>query len=232
MTNTAGRCGTNKPGTGSSACTPTHAHWTQGGRSPACSVFAGIEDRSRDYVVDGEPVVTGLVAVGDSWACTNPSLGRGASIGLLHAVTLRDALREAGSSTDLPAVFAEATRLHVQPLFDKTVAFTNHRIAEIDADIAGERYQPDDQGWAMSNALYAAAHADPDAVARLPLVAGLLSTPEEVFATPGLAGRVLQLGANAPRYGRRSQPGRADRSAGNPHQGTGLTGSRPSMIKT
>ena len=45
-------------------------------------------------MVDGEPVVTGLAALGDAWACTNPSLGRGASIGLLHACALRDLLRE------------------------------------------------------------------------------------------------------------------------------------------
>jgi 2-polyprenyl-6-methoxyphenol hydroxylase-like FAD-dependent oxidoreductase len=43
-------------------------------------------------VVDGEPVITGLAALGDAWACTNPSLGRGASIGLLHACALRDLL--------------------------------------------------------------------------------------------------------------------------------------------
>src|SRR6185436_12603882 len=66
-------------------------------------VIAGIEDRHRRHVVDGEPVVTGLVAVGDAWACTNPSLGRGASLGLLHALTLRDAVREAGVTTDLAA---------------------------------------------------------------------------------------------------------------------------------
>jgi hypothetical protein len=32
-------------------------------------------DRLRSYVVDGAPVVTGMVSVGDAWACTNPSLG-------------------------------------------------------------------------------------------------------------------------------------------------------------
>lgn len=180
---------------------PEQAHWLRGTPITGVQTMAGIEDRFRDYVVGGEPVVTGLVAVGDSWACTNPSLGRGASIGMVHAVTLRDAIREAGVSTDLAAVFAEATRLHVQPLFDKTVALTNHRIAEIDADIAGQPYRTTDQGWAMSNALYAAAYADQDALRGYLSIAALLSTPEEVFAAPGFAGRVLQLSAGAPRYG-------------------------------
>jgi 2-polyprenyl-6-methoxyphenol hydroxylase-like FAD-dependent oxidoreductase len=43
------------------------------------------------------------VAAGDAWACTNPSIGRGASIGLLHALALRDLLRT--SATENPATF-------------------------------------------------------------------------------------------------------------------------------
>ena len=44
--------------------------------------MAKIEDRVRNYIVDGVPVVTGVIAVGDAWACTNPSVGRGATIEL------------------------------------------------------------------------------------------------------------------------------------------------------
>jgi flavin-dependent dehydrogenase len=43
--------------------------------------MAGILDRYRRFVVDGAPVVTGYAAVGDAWACTNPSAGRGISVG-------------------------------------------------------------------------------------------------------------------------------------------------------
>ena len=53
-----------------------------------------IEDRIRDFAPGGNPVATGVVAVADSWSCTNPSLGRGATIGLMHAVALRDLLRQ------------------------------------------------------------------------------------------------------------------------------------------
>ena len=35
-----------------------------------------------------------MLALADSWACTNPSLGRGASIGMLHVCALRDVIRE------------------------------------------------------------------------------------------------------------------------------------------
>ena len=55
---------------------PNVAHWGAAEPITGVQVIAGIEDRHRSHVVDGEPVVTGLAAVGDAWACTNPSLGR------------------------------------------------------------------------------------------------------------------------------------------------------------
>ena len=70
-------------------CYPATAGWIDAEPITGISVMAGIEDRQRQLVVDSVPVVTGLVAVGDAWACTNPSLGRGASIGALHACVLR-----------------------------------------------------------------------------------------------------------------------------------------------
>ena len=83
---------------------PLVAHWLDG--SPideGVRVIARLEDRYRGFVVDGMPVATGVVAVADSWACSNPANGRGASIGMLHALTLRDRLRLVG--LDAPAAF-------------------------------------------------------------------------------------------------------------------------------
>ena len=58
------------------------------------SVMAKIEERHRSFVLDGHPVAIGVVALADSWACTNPSVGRGISIGTIHAVGLRDLLHD------------------------------------------------------------------------------------------------------------------------------------------
>ena len=60
---------------------PLAAHWLDGEplEDRVVTVMAKIEDRHRSFTVDGAPVATGVVAVADSWACTNPSLGRGAS---------------------------------------------------------------------------------------------------------------------------------------------------------
>ena len=58
------------------------------------AVMAKIEDRHRSFVLEGRPVATGVVALADSWACTNPSVGRGISIGTIHAAGLRDVLHD------------------------------------------------------------------------------------------------------------------------------------------
>ena len=47
--------------------------------------MSGIVDRRRRAVVDGTPVATGILPVGDALCCTNPSLGRGITMGLMHA---------------------------------------------------------------------------------------------------------------------------------------------------
>lgn len=73
---------------------PLVAHWLDGEAITGIDVMAAVHDRHRTFWVDGAPVATGVMAVGDAWACTNPSVGRGASIGLLHAVALRDVLRD------------------------------------------------------------------------------------------------------------------------------------------
>ena len=50
---------------------PAAAHWIDAEPIEGISVMAGIEDRRRHFVVAGEPVVTGLVAGGEAWACNN-----------------------------------------------------------------------------------------------------------------------------------------------------------------
>ena len=76
------------------AC-PLVAHWIDAEPITEIDVMAKIEDRRRHYVLDGIPVATGVVPLGDAWAATNPSVGRGLTIGFLHAVALRDVLRSA-----------------------------------------------------------------------------------------------------------------------------------------
>jgi hypothetical protein len=177
---------------------PLAAHWLDGEPlDEGVAVMARIEDRIRDFVVDGEPVVTGLVAVGDSWACTNPSVGRGASIGLLHGQALRDLLRAA--PPDDPYGFAldwaTVTERVALPWYRETLALDRHRLAAIDAEIAGARYEPADEWWEWLGALSFAGFQDPEAFRAFMSVTGVLRSMEDVMADDGLLERVARAGA-------------------------------------
>ena len=177
---------------------PLVAHWLDGTPiEDGVQVMAHLEDRYRGFVADGRPVATGVVAVADSWACSNPANGRGASIGMLHAVTLRDQLREAG--LDDPAAFAEAfhtaTARTVEPWYRATLATDRYRLAEIESGVRGGTYDPQDSQYQLGKALGAAAGQDPDCLRAYLDIWLVLRTPEEVFARPGLRDKILQLGS-------------------------------------
>ncbi len=142
------------------------------------------------------------MAVGDAWACTNPSLGRGTSIGLLHARTLRDLLREVDPEEHekLARRFDELTAAVVEPLYRLTLWYDRHRLAEIDADIAGVPYQAADERWAIAKATFAASLSDPEIARGYQSLTSLLTTPTELLAEPGMLDRIIQLGMGAPSY--------------------------------
>jgi len=177
---------------------PLVAHWLDGTPiEDGVQVMAHLEDRYRGFVADGRPVATGVVAVADSWACSNPANGRGASIGMLHAVTLRDQLREVG--LDDPAAFAEAfhtaTARTVEPWYRATLATDRYRLAEIESGVRGGTYDPQDSQYQLGKALGAAAGQDPDCLRAYLDIWLVLRTPGEVFGRPGLRDKILQLGS-------------------------------------
>ena len=183
---------------------PLVAHWLDGTPiDDGVQVMARLEDRYRGFVADGRPVATGVVALADSWACSNPSNGRGASIGLLHALTLRDQLRAVGLED--PAVFAEAfhtaTAETVEPWYRATLAADRHRLGEIEAGIRGVAYDSQDPQYELEKALEAAIGQDADCLRAFLEIRLVLRTPEEVFARPSLRDQVLRLGS-----GWRDQP--------------------------
>jgi 2-polyprenyl-6-methoxyphenol hydroxylase-like FAD-dependent oxidoreductase len=177
---------------------PLVAHWLDGTPiDDGVQVMARLEDRYRGFVVDGNPVATGVVAVADSWACSNPANGRGASIGMLHALTLRNQLRAVG--VDDPAAFAEAfntaTTEIVEPWYRATLTSDRHRVGEIAADLQGVSYDSPDAAYQLEKALDAVGGQDPDCLRANLDIRLVLRTPEEVFARPGLRDKVLELGS-------------------------------------
>ncbi len=183
---------------------PTVAHWLDAEPLEDRVVsIAKIEDRHRDLWSDGAPVATGVVAVADAWACTNPSLGRGVSIGTMHAQALRDTLREVAPDRPLECseAFRDATAATVEPWWAVTNGFDRHRLAEMAAIAEGRDYEPDDPAFEIAKALNASAGSDPELLRALIDISLVLELPEVVFARPGVMDKVIELGADW-----RSQP--------------------------
>ncbi|SET19126.1 NAD(P)/FAD-dependent oxidoreductase [Geodermatophilus poikilotrophus] len=170
------------------AACPRQAHWLDGRPITGVLAMAGVLDRYRRLVVDGVPVVTGFVAVGDAWACTNPSAGRGISVGALHAQLLRAAVRTSlDDPGELARTFDEATEREVTPFYRGQLTADRARIAEMDALRAGREPPPPDP---VRAALLAAAVHDADAYRALLETVTCLALPGDVLARPGMAERL------------------------------------------
>ncbi|MGY1777657.1 NAD(P)/FAD-dependent oxidoreductase [Geodermatophilus sp. SYSU D00804] len=125
------------------AACPLQAHWLDGRPLGGVTAMAGGLDRSRRFTVDGRPVVTGFAAVGDAWACTNPSAGRGLSVGIAHAALLRAAVaRDLDRPADLAAAFDAATERRVGPFVTDQLAEDRSRLAQMDAARRGAPEPP------------------------------------------------------------------------------------------
>jgi 2-polyprenyl-6-methoxyphenol hydroxylase-like FAD-dependent oxidoreductase len=177
------------------AACPQHAHWLDGEPITGINAMGGIVDRYRRLTRDGELVATGVALLGDAWACTNPSLGRGMSLGLLHAVRLRDAV---GSQLEDPRGFAEAwdaiTEEELAPWYRETVDEDRDRLREIEALRDGVAYAPPAGSAAgVRRALLAAAMRDPDAFRGFVATRNCLRLQREVCSDDGFLVRALEL---------------------------------------
>ena len=178
---------------------PLVAHWLDGQPISDIEVMANLEDRIRHFSVGGRPVATGIVAVGDAWACTNPSVGRGASLGLLHGITLRRHLRAhplGGRPVAWTGAWQRATADAVEPYYRETVRGDRHRLAQIEAAIEQRPYRSDDPHWQLAEAMSGAAGRDPDALRAFLDTFMLHRLMADVLADEELTGRILRLGAS------------------------------------
>lgn len=172
-------------------------------------IMAGLTDRKRPLYDTQQPLVTGLVAVGDAWAITTPTVGRGLAMSLQHSLLLRDALRQTGTDhpVELVTRFAETTRDSLGRIYEQTAAYTRHRLAEMDAHTAGTPYRNPD--WSRAKALALLAQRDTDALRAERAAAHLLPGARELLRAPALADAVARL---VPEVEQRMPPGpsRAD----------------------
>ena len=168
------------------------AHWVDAEPVSDVTPMAKIEDRIRHLVVDGEPVATGVVAVGDAWSCTNPSLGRGASVAIMHATELRDHLRtvDPADARAFAVGWHERTVESVEPYYRDTLRLDRHRLAEISAQINGRPYDHADDWYARHQAVTAGVASDPHLLRAVLDMAMLMRPESEVLNDPAVIDRI------------------------------------------
>jgi len=166
---------------------PLHAAFVDGEEISEVITMVGVTDRDRRFVVDGSPVVTGMVPVADSWACTNPSLGRGMSIGLMHVELLADFLSAPPDDpAELVTRWDEITHEQMRPYHDATRAVDQARAAELDAQRQGRQVEPDpdDVGASFRRAIAASLPYDEDVYRMFWKIFQIIDLPETMFADP------------------------------------------------
>lgn len=176
------------------AC-PLHAHWLEGEPIGELEAMGGLTDRYRRPIANGRPLLTGIALLGDAWACTNPSLGRGISLGLLHTKCLREVIN---SHLDDPLEFAEAwdatTEAKLTPWYRETVEEDRARLHEIETLRNGlEPAPPSDESSVLRGALLTAMLHDPELFRAFLASRAVLTPLSETFAQAGVAERTLEL---------------------------------------
>lgn len=76
----------------------------------------------RHYVVDGQPLVHHLFAVGDAALRTNPLYGRGCSTGILHAHLLAEVLSASEDAHERALAFDARTEADLRPIFQASLS--------------------------------------------------------------------------------------------------------------
>jgi 2-polyprenyl-6-methoxyphenol hydroxylase-like FAD-dependent oxidoreductase len=177
------------------AACPLHAHWLDGEPITDVQAMGGVLDRYRQFCLDGEPVATGIAPIGDAWACSNPSLGRGMSLGLWHVSYLPEVIRE---HLDNPRRFAQAwhaaTDAELTPWYRETVEEDRARMAEIEALRNGlVPAPPSSPSTALLPALRLALRSDPDAFRAFAASRFCLTRLSESFANRDFVERILRV---------------------------------------
>jgi len=139
-------------------------------------------------VVDGTPVVTGYAAVGDTWACTNPSAGRGISVGIVHAQLLRRVVRDhLGDPAGFARAWDEGTEQQMASFYWNQIRADRTRLAEMTALREGRTWTPDSS---LMSRLAAAAPYDADLFRAFLEIFTCLALPQDVFQRPAIREKI------------------------------------------
>lgn len=180
---------------------PHSAPWVNAGDPISdISMMSRIENRRRRIMTSNGPMVGGIVSLGDAALHTNPTLGRGISMGLMHAQHLAEVTHLAA---DDPVGFVESvsawTDEHLGVWYDTQVAADANTLERLAAGVRGERLAPIDTPAAQfaAGAFACAVHNEVVGAAVAKMV-HLFTPPAEAFGDPHVAALVSQFLASGP----------------------------------
>jgi 2-polyprenyl-6-methoxyphenol hydroxylase-like FAD-dependent oxidoreductase len=182
---------------------PNHAHWADA--TPRTDVISMVAtaNTTRHFVSNGRPAATGLVPVGDAWGFTNPSLGRGVTLGIMHAVDIAPVIRgHLDDPVGLAAGWDRETQVRAAPWHQSTVGFDQVRGPEVEAFRLGlpDPHDPANPMVAGIRAFSSASHYDPEVLGWFGEQQACLTLPIEVATREGVFDRVLEVALGNPPY--------------------------------
>jgi hypothetical protein len=177
---------------------PAHAAWLDV-MDPISGVLpmAGLHNTLRRLVAGGEPVVTGLHAIGDSVCTTNPTLGRGLSLAISGAADLLDTISGYGDNPAEQALALDSlVGAHIAPFYHDQAAIDQARLMALRHTVFGAPapdpppVTPDRITYAQ---LRAAAAVDPTAFRAFWKIMGMMCPPEEVYTDSRVVARTWEI---------------------------------------
>ena len=177
------------------------APWLDGRAEPiteSVHVMAGLINRWRQYVIDGRPVATGFVPIGDAVLCTNPLYGRGCSTAFWGAHLMVDAIgANPGNSNQMLVDYEAALRAEIYPWYRASVDQDAEARRVAAALIAGDDPDgdPTDQRSFMRavfrDGLLPALRRDAVVLRAFFRALNLLTPPDAMVKDPDVGARVL-----------------------------------------
>jgi flavin-dependent dehydrogenase len=154
--------------------------------------MGGLHNTMRRCTVDGAPVVTGIVALGDSVCTTNPTLGRGLSLALRSAAQLVDATAAHGEdAAALAAAVDGAAQEWVRPFYADQAASDAARLVAMRHEVFGAptAAPPAKSDRVTFAELAAASRYDADVFRAYWHIFGMVRLPEEVYTDADVVSR-------------------------------------------
>jgi 2-polyprenyl-6-methoxyphenol hydroxylase-like FAD-dependent oxidoreductase len=173
--------------------TPLLAGWLADGVAEPISpvyVMGGLDNSWRVPDPAG-PQVTGFFGIGDSVCTTNPSYGRGVSLGLSHAVMLAELLAEFTEPGQAQAeqFSARSTQL-MRPWLEEAIANDRGRAGMWEATLRGQASQRPPAGMVTFGSAVAASTKDEEVWRRVANVMMMLDQPAALYADEQIRSRI------------------------------------------